>query len=580
MPEDDIAHWECIKQQQLMESILDSAADPIIAIAFDKRIIWMNRAARELSPNLTSTPDVQCDSRLWICRGLGEICVPGDPCPIEMIRRGHEQAKTVREVTDKMGGRHVYEFHATALISSCGEAVGIVKSLRDVTEHLDNLALLNQKEAALKQLAQHDPLTGLANRALAMERVAYALRQAHRGNNMVGLIYIDLVGFKLVNDTMGHETGDAVLKKVAQRLCEVVREGDTVARLGGDEFLIILDRLKHPGDAALVADKLIAALREPMSLQARVLNVSGSVGISIYPLDGDDADTLLRHADQAMYRAKRGGSIEAHFHMPTRSHLDGGIPATDRHLKQALEEADEHDFLVVYQPVVDLVDNRIIKVEALLRWNHREFGILSPDRFLPLAESSGLIKALDDWVLLTVCQQYIDWRDQGFNLPCISVNLSAKQLSRADLPNRLARILDITGCPTQAIELEFAELSVMADPDHNRAVLEQLRALGVGLCIDDFGAGYASLNQLKLLPIGHLKLDRSLVRQLPGDGHEAAFARAILALGQSMKMNIVAKGIETEDQRDFLRAEGCNHGQGYFYGKPLSSENIAGHLPH
>jgi diguanylate cyclase (GGDEF)-like protein len=579
---DDIAHWECLERQQFFESILDSAADPMVAITFDKRIIWMNRAARELTqPGLNHQIfDIRCDSQDWICGNHAGKCAPNLPCPIEMIHGGHDQAKTLREFMTPAGERRVYELYAKPLRALSGEAIGIVKSLRDVTEHLDNVALLNEKEQALTQLAQRDPLTGLANRALAMERLDFALRQAHRGDDMVGLIYIDLVGFKRINDSMGHETGDEVLRKVAQRLGAVVREVDTVARLGGDEFLIILDRLKHPGDAAIVADKLILSLREPMNLRARVLNISGSLGISVYPTDGNDADTLLRHADQAMYRAKRGGSIEAHFHTPTLPLVDEPKPSTDKYLIQALEEADEHDFLVLYQPVVDLADNRIIKVEALLRWNHREFGILAPERFLPLAESSGLIKALDDWVLLTVCQQFINWRDQGLNLPCISVNLSAKQLGRDDLPNRLTRILAITGCPARAIELEFAELSVMADPEHNREVLEQLRGLGVSLCIDDFGAGYASLNQLKLLPIDHLKLDRALVRQLPGDGREAAFARAILALGQSMKMNIVAKGIETEDQRDFLRAEGCHHGQGYLYGKPLSSEGIVGQLPH
>ncbi|MBK6744161.1 MAG: EAL domain-containing protein [Hydrogenophilales bacterium] len=568
---------DCLAHSQLLESILNAAGDPVMAIAFDRQIIWMNHPASQLGhPIQLESPIALHNSCHWVLHGLDKACGHDTPCALDLVEANRCQTKLLREITTVDGASRVYEVLASPLLDGHGEAIGIVKTLRDVTEQQCTLARLNENETALKQLAHHDPLTGLANRTLAMERIGYAIRLAHRSGNMVGLIYIDLVDFKVVNDTLGHEMGDIVLKKVAQRLSSIVREGDTVARLGGDEFLIILDRLKSAAEAGIVANKLLTAMREPIPLHSRIFNVSGSFGISLYPTDSEDADTLVRHADMAMYRAKRSGSLEAHYY--ANQIRDAQIPGQDNNLKHALEKATERDFLLLYQPVVNLADNRIIKVEALLRWNSAESGLHTPDSFLSLAEKSGLINALDDWVLLTVCQQYMDWQRQGFKLPCISVNLSAKQLARSDLPSRLNRILKATGCPAQALELELSELSVMTDPEHTREVLGRLGDMGISLCIDDYGAGYSSLNQLKLLPISHLKLDRSLVRQLPGNGRDVAVARAIMALGQSMKMKVVAKGIETEDQRNFLRTEGCDHGQGYFYSKPVSPDHIARQL--
>ena len=577
----DVTLDDCPSQKQFLESIFNSAGDPIIAIGFDRQILWMNQAAQQLTQaSFDAVTDPIRNTCHWFYHGQEQACGSDTPCLLDIVCKNGGETKSRQEHKTADGSTRVFEMMTTLLRDSTGLAMGIVQCLRDITEHQNNLALLNEKENALKLLMQRDALTGLANRTLAMERINYALRQANRSGNMVGLIYIDLVGFKYINDSMGHEVGDLVLKRVAQRLTAVVRDCDTVARLGGDEFIVVLDRLKSPNDAGNVANKLIEALREPIALHSKVFNVGGSFGISLYPTDGEDAETLLRHADQAMYNAKRNGSIEAHYATQPKQEPKTCQRQGNDKLKLALEKATEQDFLLFYQPVVDLADNQIIKVEALLRWNSTEMGLLTPDCFLDIAEKSGLIRALDDWVLFSVCQQYMEWQQQGFRLPCISVNLSGKQLAHSELPGRLARILEATGCPADALELELSELSVMTDPEHTRCVLEKLQDLGVSLSLDDFGAGYTSLNHLKMLPISHLKLDRSLVLQLPGNGRDAGVARALMALGQSMKMKIVAKGIETEGQRDFLRAEGCDHGQGYFYSKPMSSDDIALQLVH
>jgi diguanylate cyclase (GGDEF)-like protein len=562
---------------ELLESIFHSVGDPVMAISLDHRLLWMNDAAQEM---LEAGPNWAGQHCYEVCFNRCEPCPPTEavPCSLFLVsERGCKTKFTMIRNSRNEGGDRKIEVIAMPLRDASGELVGVVKSMRDITEHQQRMDVMQEKEQMLIALSRRDPLTGLANRDLAIERIEYAIRQAHRSRNLVGLLFVDLNGFKQINDSHGHDVGDVILRESGSRFTCAVREGDTVARLGGDEFVVVLDRLDAPEDAAVVARKLLAALHKPMciDLPRRLdLAVSASIGISIYPRDGVDADTLLRNADTAMYAVKRNDSPNPHFFSEELTRLDKESRDIEFGLRRALGDVDNNEFFLLYQPVVNLVDGRIEKVEALLRWSHPELGVCKPGRFLPVAMESGLIKALDEWVLMTACAQYLDWRSKGFDIPRISVNLSAKPIYQRDFPSRLAAILDSLDCPAHALEIELNEACVMSAPEMAQDILQRLREMGVTITIDDFGTGYTSLNQLQRMPITHLKLDCALVSRLPEGQNEAAVTRAILALGASMQFKVVAEGIENAAQRDFLIAEGCEQGQGHYFSEPVSPEQL------
>lgn len=572
---------DCWSQKALLESVFDAVGDPVMAIGLDHRLLWMNEAAGQVMAAEGRGPEAFCHEILYDC---DTPCEHGSvPCSLAMVRSAGQRTKFLHQRQDADGVIRQFEVVAMPLRDDWGELVGVVKTMRDITEHRELLSTLHERGQMLEARVSKDPLTGLANRELAMERIGHAIALAHRNRNQLGLLFIDLNQFKKINDTCGHEVGDQVLLKVAERLNEAVREGDTVARLGGDEFVVLLDRLASPEGAAVLGRKLLAALRKPMQLEAagvRKYEIGASIGISIYPRDGKDAETLLRNADTAMYRAKRDGADKPQFFSEALTREDRARLDMEHCLRRALNDEGESEFFLLYQPVVDLVDGRIDKVEALLRWNHPEFGIVAPDRFLPVAEESGLIQSLDEWVLFTACSQFVEWREKGFGLPRISVNLSGRQLVQRDFPRRLASILDATDCPGTSLELELNEASLMTVADEVRTVLAGVRELGVAISVDDFGTGYTSLSHLRLMPITQLKLDRSLVSCLPAGGNEAAVARAVMALSASMQFKVVAEGIENEAQRDFLIAEGCRQGQGYLYSQPMRADALADFLRH
>ncbi len=444
--------------------------------------------------------------------------------------------------------------------------------MHDVTEQLRLIAELREREQDLSRLALHDPLTGLPNRTLFADRVGQAIAHAQRNDQRLGVLFIDLDRFKLINDTLGHPVGDAILKAVADRLTEQVRQIDTVARIGGDEFLMLVAPIGVADAAAMVAQKLLDVLQRPYPGPNGEIALTASIGISIYPEDGQSVEDLVRTADSAMYTAKHSGRNAFRFY--TEEMTD---PALDRILlKSSLNLALERGELVLhYQPQLALGSRRILGIEALVRWNHPLFGCLPPQRFLPLAEETGLIRSIDSWVLRTACAQRKQWQTEGLDGEArVKINLSKGALRPPDLAREVKAILQEQDLSPRLLCLELAETAPAGDTDAAAQTLCRLRALGVELSIDHFGLVSSELRDLKRLKISELKIDRSLIEDLPENGDDAAIMRAMLAFGQALGLRVAAQGVETQDQVDFLKDAGYTSAQGYFYAAPLSADDL------
>ncbi len=429
-----------------------------------------------------------------------------------------------------------------------------------------------QVEERLDHLAHHDPLTGLANRLLFGEQFKKSISIASRSGRQLGLLFIDLDRFKDVNDTLGHAIGDELLVAVTRRLAANLRSGDTLARLGGDEFVCILEDITGPRDATLVADKIIALMTSPVIIQEHELFVSASIGISLFPGDGEDADVLLRNADAAMYQAKAHGRNQSHFYAPEMTTY-----AQDRiRLEGLLRRSIEAGELSVHYQIKRQAapGNAPSGAEALVRWTSAELGPIPPVRFIPVAEETGFIVELGEWVLRQACRQMAAWRAAGLQVPKISVNLSVKQIERADIVDIVRSALAESGLPPAALELEITESLIMA-VDDAFGMLERLRGLGVKLAVDDFGTGYSSLSYLKLLPIDTLKIDRAFVVGIGQNSGDEAIVRTVVALAQSLKLSTVAEGVDAEHQVEFLRDAGCDEIQGFFFGRPVPPAEFA-----
>jgi diguanylate cyclase (GGDEF)-like protein len=422
-----------------------------------------------------------------------------------------------------------------------------------------------QAEQRIWHVAHHDALTGLPNRTLLHDRLEQALAQASRDDHRVGVVFIDLDRFKSINDTLGHAIGDELLRGVAERLNGVVRAVDTVSRLGGDEFIIVLRQIAGPDDAVLVAEKIINALATPLSVQGHDLRVTPSIGISIFPDDGVGALQLMKNADTAMYHAKARGRNNFQFFAPRMNEEATRFFHLEQQLRRAL---DAGQLLLHYQPMVDMRERAVCGMEALVRWQHSEQGLMSPGVFIPVAEETGLIVPLGEWVLGEALRQNRRWQEAGFLPVPVAVNLSPRQFRQKGLVDIVRRMLADTGQPARLLELEITESSLMQDIDEAMVKLRQLSAMGVRLVIDDFGTGYSSLNYLKRLPVNKLKIDRSFVRDLGVDWDDGAIVSVIVGLAQALNLETVAEGVETGVQFDMLRNYGCDCFQGYLFSRP------------
>lgn len=440
-----------------------------------------------------------------------------------------------------------------------------IASLRETEER-------KRFERELERQANSDALTGLANRFAMEARLQQSLAEARRRKNKVAMMFIDLDRFKNINDTLGHAVGDRMLVEMARRLASAVRESDTVARLGGDEFVICLKDMETSAFAADVAGKVIARMALPLSLDHHEIRPSVSIGISVFPEDGDDVDAIMKNADIAMYHAKSLGGGNFRFYAPEMNARLAGRFAMEEDLRLALERGE---LLVYFQPQVSLVSGVMTGAEALVRWRHPVKGMVPPSEFIPLAEETGLIQRLGEWVMDSVCRQLRSWLDAGLPVPTVAVNLSARQFRQEGLASSIRQLLDRHGVEAKYLELEITESAVMYDMETAIATLCKLKALGLRLSLDDFGTGYSSLSYLKRFPIDHLKIDQSFVRDIITDPNDAAICIAVIGLAHNLKLTVIAEGVESEGQMHYLRCQHCDEMQGYYFSRPLPADEFA-----
>lgn len=456
----------------------------------------------------------------------------------------------------------------SALRNGRGEVLHYISLFSDITEK-------KLSEERIDHLAHYDVLTDLPNRLLFNDRLRHAMERAARYDTKLALLYIDLDRFKNVNDTLGHQLGDDLLQVIAERLRASVRDQDTVARLGGDEFAVVLEDLRDARDAGSVARKILEVIGQPVNLRRHELFVGASIGISVFPEDGKDAQTLLKNADAAMYRAKEHGRNNYQFYTPELTAAFFERLELESSLRRALER---DELVLYYQPQVSVHTGEIIGAEALLRWRHPVKGLIPPDKFIALAEESGLMVHLGRWVLRTACLDMRAWAAEGLALPRVAVNLCGQQLMHGDMEQVVKEVLEETGLAPAALELEITETFVMSHLSSGIESLRGLKALGVTLAIDDFGTGYSSLSYLKRLPLDRLKIDRSFVHDIPADRDDMAIAAAIIAMAHNLNLQVVAEGVETQAQLDFLREHGCDEVQGFYFGRPVPADEFRAQL--
>ncbi len=450
-------------------------------------------------------------------------------------------------------------------------SMSFAHSLSLVLDNAREIEEIRSARQSLDYLAHFDTLTGLPNRELATDRIHQSLAQAHRHGGKIALLFIDLDNFKNVNDAYGHNVGDALLKAVAGRLSDCVRDGDTTARLSGDEFLVMLPDIEDEQDAAFVAQKVLDVLTKSFILDGKEIFVGASIGISIFPTDAQDFHELLRTADTAMYYAKNRGRNNYQFFTSRMTTAARRYTELEQHLRRAIEK---NEFEILYQPQIESVGGDIVGVEALLRWNSEVLGKISPVEFIPVAEETGLIVPIGNWVLETACRQGKIWENKGLGDLKIAVNVSSRQFRDKNFINDLDRVLKITGLPPRMLELEITESLMMQDLELVMATFMNIHDRGIHLSVDDFGTGYSSLGYLKRFPINQLKIDKSFVQDIPQDENDMAIVQAIISMAKSLHMRVIAEGVETEEQLKLLQKFQCDEIQGFIFSKPVTPDSI------
>jgi diguanylate cyclase (GGDEF)-like protein len=468
------------------------------------------------------------------------------------------------EIWDRRKNGEIYPkwLDISTVHDESGKLTNYIAIFSDITER-------KATEAQLEFMAYHDALTKLPNRSLLRDRFDQAIATAMRDNTLVALLFLDLDQFKAVNDSLGHEVGDQLLLGAADRINRCVRETDTVCRLGGDEFVILLTNLQNAGGASQVAQKVLDGCSSPIAIGKHLLNTSFSIGISMYPDDGNDFDTVMKLADTAMYYAKDAGRNTYRFYTEQMN-----VNAMERMtwLNNMHRAIERNEFVLHYQPQFDLSTGHLIGLEALIRWNSPKQGLVPPAKFIQVAEDSGLIVPIGTWVLQEACRQNRAWQDAGYPPVVVSVNLSALQFRRGNIVDSVEHILKETGLDPQWLELELTESILVHDIEQVLEIVRNLKKIGIGLAIDDFGTGYSSLTYLKRFSVDKLKIDQSFIRNLTVDFEDAAIVRSIIQLGKGLGLKTIAEGVETTAQTEYLRQEGCDEVQGYLFGHPLPAD--------
>lgn len=560
------------QERGFLQAVIDGVVDPLSVIDLDHRVLMMNRSARRAG---YGHEDEGGHCYRFFHKSDSPCCDDYHPCPMEEVRRTEQPVTVVHYQDGEDGQQRIFEVQASPYRDSDGKLKGIIESSRDITYLFEAEEQLREKETRLDYLVQHDPLTRLPNRTHFYLRLKKAMSAATSTGNRVAVLLLDLDRFKNINESLGHDLGDRVLCEVAKRLEHCLRDSDLVARAGGDEFVIVLEKIQDVSNIDIVAKKIQTALAPLLEIDSYPLFISGSLGISVFPEDGDDTESLMKAADIALFRAKEKGRNTYQFYTPDMNERKCEILLMESSLRKGIEDGE---LVLHYQPQIDLFTGHIRGMEALVRWNHPQKGMVSPGDFIPLAEETGLIVPMGEWVLREACLQNKHWQQLGFKPIRITVNLSARQFLKGDLVQSVADILQETGLDPKFLELEITESMIMNDVETAIYIMNQFTELGVHLAIDDFGTGYSSLAHLKRFPLTTLKIDRAFVKDLTTNDEDEAIVRAIVALAHSLNLQVIAEGIETQEQYEFLKERGCEQGQGFLFSRPFPADEIRSFL--
>jgi diguanylate cyclase (GGDEF)-like protein/PAS domain S-box-containing protein len=548
-----------LEDLHLFGEVFEHTTEGIIITDADKQVLKINKASEELlgydqDELIGSTPII------WECSKLGDLVSE------LMWESINESGEWQGEVWSRRKDNSLLPalVAVNAVKDANGEIVNYISIFSDITT-------LKESQERLDYLAHHDPLTDLPNRLLFNARMEHAVKHAYRKHGKLALLFLDLDNFKVINDNHGHAVGDEILRAVGLRLSNTVRIDDAVARNGGDEFTILVEGIEEPGDAALVAEKVNNAFSEPFLCHGEEYTISASIGISIYPEDADTPDELIQNADIAMYRAKDSGKNSYEFYTEDMTSVAFERVLMESSIKKALEN---DEFVLHFQPQVEISSGKIVGIEVLLRWEHPDMGTLEPRRFISQAEDTGLIAQLSEWVLKHSLTQGKVWIDQGRFTERICVNISESELNSDCFENKILDLLDKTGFPPSNLELEVKESAFVNNSKQVLSSLENLKRRGVSIAIDNYGSGNSSLSRLKLLPVDKLKIDRSFIRDIQQDGNNMALAKAVISLASSLGLKVIAEGVETEYQRDFLLGDGCCDGQGFYFHRPMPKDEL------
>ncbi len=560
-----------VEQHKYLQSIIDGINDPIMVIKEDYTIELMNNALSK-NINLSKVADPKHPKCYEISHNSSTPCDgTNHPCPLKDVLSTKKPSVVVHHHYNINGEKYYVELSATPLFDKQNNCIGIIESSRDITAHLETQDELEEQKDILHHQVHHDILTGFPNRILFNDRLKKGIDTSKQNNIKLALFFIDLDHFKEINDSLGHKVGDEVLKIVTQNINSIIGEKDTLARLGGDEFTVIMENVLQEDDALQLAEKILAIINKPMTIDGHMLHISGSIGISLYPNDSKSITELLKFADTAMYKAKDEGRNNFQFYSSEMTEHVFERVVMEASLREAFKN---EEFVVYYQSQINTKTNMLIGMEGLVRWQHPTMGMVLPNKFIPLLEKMGLIIELDKWVMKTAMLQVVQWYSQGLNPGVLSLNLVIKHLEQKDFISTLEATIKETGCKAEWLEFEITEEQIMKNPDKTIIILNKLNEMGISLAIDDFGTGYSSLSYLKKFPISKIKIDRSFIRHLPDNEEDAMITKSIIALSKSLNIEVIAEGVETVEQKEFLIKNDCINMQGYFYGRPILADDM------
>ncbi|TET87100.1 MAG: EAL domain-containing protein [Sulfurovum sp.] len=570
--------FDITKQKQLEKQIRnESALLKSIINTIPIRIFWKDLESRYLGGNNLFAQDANLQDESHLI-GKDDYDMPWKneadlyrALDKSVMDTGIAKLNVEEPLTDKDGTQRWVSTSKVPLTDGYGKMFGILGTYLDITRKKENEKNLKLQRDALEYQAYHDVLTGLPNRLLFLDRLNQSIQKSKRNSHKIAVLFIDMDRFKEINDSLGHVCGDEAIKEVARRIKTQLRKTDTIARFGGDEFTVILDHIHNPIIVADIVQKLMQSMHNPLVIDGHTIYITVSIGISIYPDDADTANDILKNADAAMYKAKNDGRNTYSFYTEDMTQKAFERLALESSLRQAIKD---ENFMLYFQPQIDGASNKIIGMEALIRWKDGSKGFIPPDKFIPIAEETGLIIPLGKWILRRGMQQMVKWYAEGLNPGSLAINLSMLQLQKHDFISMLEMMLKETMCQPQWLEIEVTESQVMKNPEQTILTLQEISRLGIEISIDDFGTGYSSLSYLKRLPIDTLKIDRSFVKDIPDDEEDIAIVKAMIALAGSLNLRVIAEGVETQEQKVFLVKNGCSTIQGYLYAKPMPVDEM------